>query len=485
MKNIEPKGMINMDNVIQEPITKKRKLKWWGILLIVLGSVLAVSLITGTVAYFVFQDMYTDAFYSDEVEFAERADGYVEETLDAALLDYVPYELVVEVPNTTYFQNESINTEEISVKIRYFDGEKTVEVPAEKWWLNGDINTTIKNVGKGEMTVNCTVVIANIGVTASVKVPIEIVEKTSDDMARPSGENFSGTGKFNSFGGAYHVDPLSVYSEETLESIKDGFINYPIYEKDQISKDVVNFLIIGSGNSDDGRLIDHAETIIVVSYNKKNNTLKAISLLRDTLVPIEGYGWNKLQVAYRIGGPGLLINTINDVYGLDIQYYVRTDIDQLVGLLDRLGGVELDVTQENIDSLQLQGLTPGKRLLTGDNLYNWIVYNGGGVGDISRTDRQSRVVKQLLMDYATGEKSIGEFIDACTEGRYIITNMPFSEFVSTLYSMVTDLINIEYSHCNVPEAVGDPYNYVCYKESICGINIPTAELKKMMAEIVG
>lgn len=479
-----------MDNVKQVPqsqekTTEKRKLKWWGILLIVLGSVLAVSLIVGTILYFVFQNIYTNAFYNEEVQFVERTDEYVEETIDAEELDYVPYELVVEVPNTTYFQNESVDKDGIIVKIRYFDGEKTVDTQTERWWMSGSINDTIKNIGEGEMTVNCTVVIAGIGVRAKVVVPIEVVAKTSDDQARPTGKSFSGTGEFDSYPGAYHIDPLSVYSEETLEAIKYGFINYPIYKKEQINKDIMNFLIIGSGNTDDGRYIDHAETIIVVSYNKKNNTLKAISLLRDMLVPIEGYGWNKLQVAYRIGGPGLLINTINDVYGLDIQYYVRTDIDQLVSLIDTLGGVELDVTQENIDSLELKDLNPGKCLLTGDNLYNWIVYNGSGSADISRTARQSRVVKQLLLDYATGEKSIMHLVNVCTENQYIITNMPFSKLVSNLYSMVANLMDIEYSHCNLPELLGDPYDYVCYKEAVCGINIPTAVLKKMMAEIIG
>lgn len=473
-----------MDNIKQSSELQsengKKKLKWWGILLIVFGSLLLLTLIGGTVASFVLDEMYTEAFYSEEVEFVERPSAYVEEKLNAEELEYVPYELIVEVPNTTYIQNSAIDRSEIVVKMRYFDGEKTLEAPVESWWLGGGINETIKTVGSGEMNIVCNVVVAGSAVTATVNVPIEVVEKTD---TRPAGNSFNGTAKFTGYTGSYGVNALDMYSEETLESIERGFVAHPIYKKEQINKDVVNFLVIGSGDTDDGRLIYHAETMIVVSYNKKNDTLKAVSLLRDTLVPIEGYGWNKLQVAYRIGGPGLLINTINEVYGLDIQYYVRSDIDKLIGLLDAVGGVELEVTQDEIDRLALEDVLPGNSLLTGKNLYNWIVFNGAGAEDVTRTARQSKVIKQLILDYAKGDKNVMEFVELCTEHKCIITNMPFSKFSSNLLSLVIDLIDIEYSHSSLPVNVGDPYGYACYKKSACGINIPTAELKKMMARL--
>ena len=66
--------------------------------------------------------------------------------------------------------------------------------------------------------------------------------------------------------------------------------------------------------------------MIIASYNSKKGTLKLTSLLRDSLVPIEGVGWNRLNTAYFYGGVGLSINTINQLYGLDIQQFLVVEM---------------------------------------------------------------------------------------------------------------------------------------------------------------
>ena len=51
--------------------------------------------------------------------------------------------------------------------------------------------------------------------------------------------------------------------------------------------------------------------MMLLSYNRKLHKVAMISFLRDTWVPIDGHGWNRLNACYEIGGIGLTIDTIN------------------------------------------------------------------------------------------------------------------------------------------------------------------------------
>ena len=58
---------------------------------------------------------------------------------------------------------------------------------------------------------------------------------------------------------------------------------------------------------------------MVLSVDKRHHTLKLTSILRDSEVAIEGYGYDKITHAYAYGGPELAIKTINQNFNLDIQ----------------------------------------------------------------------------------------------------------------------------------------------------------------------
>lgn len=69
--------------------------------------------------------------------------------------------------------------------------------------------------------------------------------------------------------------------------------------------------------------------------------------MRDSLVDIDGYGEDKLNAAYFRGGPSLAIRTINENFGTDIKDYVAVDFEQLVQIVDAIGGVDIDVQNDN------------------------------------------------------------------------------------------------------------------------------------------
>ena len=68
-----------------------------------------------------------------------------------------------------------------------------------------------------------------------------------------------------------------------------------------------------------------------------------MSIHRDTQVNLGEYGTQKINAAYSYGGPELLIKTVSKLAGVDISHYVEVDFDGFGTVVDRLGGIEVDV----------------------------------------------------------------------------------------------------------------------------------------------
>lgn len=452
--------------------------------LIVLASLILLLAIVGVAGYYVLKNIYNEAFYVPTVDIVDRETPYVQSELKTEDLVYMPNEMTVETANTVFYQGDNISKDGIKVVLKYFDGKEYFEKECTEWWISEKATDVTSEIGDSVYTVTGRVLIGGIHVYAKAQVPVKIIARPDGvDTPAEGGELYKVSASFNDFGYS-PIDPLSIYSEEILESIKDGHISTPIYKKEQIDKDVFNVLFIGQGDTTNGEHIDLCETIMVVSYNKKTNKVTATSLLRDTLVDIDGYGWNKLRVAYRIGGAGLLINTVNETYGLDIQYFVEADIARMVAFVDRIGGVTVDVTEEQIKSLALTDIEAGKALLKGDNLHNWLVYGGTGADDLSRTSRQGAVIRSIISTYLTGEKKIKELIDICLDDKYVITNLEYDDVLSIGLSVVKEADGFVFSHVQLPGAIGDKYTYVCYKEKVLGINVPVEVLREMAKDTI-
>ena len=129
---------------------------------------------------------------------------------------------------------------------------------------------------------------------------------------------------------------------------------HPIIEVKQKDKNVENILVFGvdSRGSDDDRC--RSDAMMIVSINKKEDTVKLVSLMRDTGVYIgdtkdtQSSSLDKLTHAYAYGGVGLMINTINLNFDLDIQRFVMLDFGSASDIIDLCGGVEIDVSADEV-----------------------------------------------------------------------------------------------------------------------------------------
>ena len=149
-----------------------------------------------------------------------------------------------------------------------------------------------------------------------------------------------------------NLDDIDLDSGDVASSWQDGghtrvYVNkkYPIKKVSQKDSKVENILVFGVDSRGTNDVTCRADAILIVSIDKRRDCVKMISLMRDTGVKIEGRSaTDKLTHAYAYGGVGLLINTINDNFGLDIQRFVMLDFGSSSGIIDMVGGIELDVT---------------------------------------------------------------------------------------------------------------------------------------------
>ncbi|MGA9103667.1 LCP family protein [Aeromicrobium sp.] len=94
---------------------------------------------------------------------------------------------------------------------------------------------------------------------------------------------------------------------------------------------------LATGKDSGGR--GRTDTILILHTGSGPSLL--MSIPRDSLVPIEGYGTTKINAAYAFGGPELLVHTIEENTGLEIDDYVEVGFGGLVKVVDALDGVEI------------------------------------------------------------------------------------------------------------------------------------------------
>ncbi len=191
--------------------------------------------------------------------------------------------------------------------------------------------------------------------------------------------------------------------------------NHPIIEVEQIDENVENILVFGVDSRGTNDVQCRSDAMMIVSIDRENNTVKLISLMRDIGVYIgdtvdtQSSYLDKLTHAYAYGGVGLLINTINLNFGLDIQRFVMLDFNSAGDVIDLVGGVTIDVAPEevkyaNINISEYNQLTGenvplltsgGLQLLSGPQAIGWsrIRYLDS---DFVRTSRQREVASALI-----------------------------------------------------------------------------------------
>lgn len=220
------------------------------------------------------------------------------------------------------------------------------------------------------------------------------------------------------------------------ENVISVYGKTPIYKVEKKNPDIENILVMGTDSRDVTRERGRSDAMIILSYNKKTGEVKMISLLRDSLVPIEGHKWNRINAAYSFDGVGLAVNTVNQLFNLDIQRFVVVDFNGVTDFIDRAGGVTISLTQAEVD--YLTNYSGGKvKFNVGPNDFNGdraLAYMRIRKidSDFGRTARQRNVIETLAKKILN-EKSLSEIYDLTNFAFGLVkTNISITELTSAV-----------------------------------------------------
>ncbi len=239
----------------------------------------------------------------------------------------------------------------------------------------------------------------------------------------------------------------------------------PIYKVAKKDSNIENILVIGTDSRDVTRERGRSDAMIVVSYNKKTDAVKMVSILRDSLVPIEGRGWNRINAAYSFDGVGLAVNTVNQLFNLDIQRFVVVDFNGVTDFIDKAGGLTISLTQAEVNYLSNYSggkvhYEVGPNKFNGDRALAYMRIRKID-SDFGRTARQRNVIETLARKIVK-EKSLSEIYDLTNFAFGLVkTNISISELTSVIGDIASSAIrkglNIQSQH--VPYSDAFSYRY--------------------------
>lgn len=198
--------------------------------------------------------------------------------------------------------------------------------------------------------------------------------------------------------GAFTVYKTLGKMKQVSVDTSDLSINYEEIQEFENHEEIINIALFGI-DSEDG-VAGRSDAIMVATIDPIHNKLKLTSIMRDSYVNIPDRGMDKLNHAYAFGGPQLAIKTINENFGLDITDYMSVNFTSLPVIIDILGGVEINITDEEVPHIP-EVSSAGTYSLNGKQAlsYSRIRYASGG--DYVRTERQRTVLNALFNKAST------------------------------------------------------------------------------------
>lgn len=181
-----------------------------------------------------------------------------------------------------------------------------------------------------------------------------------------------------------------------------------------------------------------ADSIHVVSFDPATGRSTIIGIPRDSYVEIPGVGTAKINGAMVDGGPELLVQTVEALTGITLDYWVLTSFTGFAGMIDDIGGLTVDVPFEMRDSFSGADFDPGVQLLDGRQALAFARDRHSiPAGDFGRSENQGRLMlaavaqlRQVFLD------DPGELLTYIAAGlRQTRTSLPMSEVLRLAFTV--------------------------------------------------
>jgi len=237
---------------------------------------------------------------------------------------------------------------------------------------------------------------------------------------------------FYSFAEKIYVPPADNQPDNVLPT--DGSAPTPaalIEPPEWDGDERINILLLG-GDSRGVKSTSkpRSDTMIVVSIDPVDKSTRLFSLLRDTYIGIPQRGSNRLNAAITYGGPLLAMETVHNLLDLPIHYYVYTDFEGFISLIDELGGIDFEVdknmrrTDNRDDPRYNINLEKGMQHLDGLTALQYVRYRSDAMSDFARAERQRNFLTAIAnkLKSTTSLFKLPQLLNGIAP--YIETNIP-------------------------------------------------------------
>ncbi|MBM7703969.1 LCP family protein [Metabacillus iocasae] len=202
-------------------------------------------------------------------------------------------------------------------------------------------------------------------------------------------------------------------------------------------KDNISVLFMGIDDNDNRNYGDSARTdaLLLATLNEKDKSVKVVSIPRDSYVYIpERDRESKINHAHAYGGTKATIETVEHLFDVPVDYYVKLNFKAFIDIVDALGGIEFDVpyNMKEKDSKDKHNgivLEKGVQTLDGEEALA-VARTRKYDNDVERGKRQQQIIQAMVKEASSigSVTKYGNLIEAV--GDNMKTNLTFGEMLS-------------------------------------------------------
>ena len=205
-----------------------------------------------------------------------------------------------------------------------------------------------------------------------------------------------------------------------------------------------NIVVLGVDERAEEHDVGRSDTLFVVMFDTQTKNASLLSIPRDTRVRIPKHGWDKINHAYAYGGRELTQKTVEELLGLHINNYVMIDFKGFKGLVDAIGGVDINVEKDMYYRDSWDGFTidikKGMQHMDGETAIQYVRYRDEE-GDIGRIRRQQHFMMAVYDRISSADMLLHIPGLAQQLNAMIKTDLPINDMLNlgkALHSMVRE-----------------------------------------------
>ncbi|MDT4986660.1 MAG: hypothetical protein QOI74_754 [Micromonosporaceae bacterium] len=221
-----------------------------------------------------------------------------------------------------------------------------------------------------------------------------------------------------------------------------------------VAKNSVTFLLVGSDSRDTGpttgtaaqetefRTGNRTDTIMLLNLPADGRSAAVVSIPRDSWVDIPGHGRMKINAAFALGGPPLLIRTVEQLTKVRIDHFAAIDFYGFRSIIDAIGGIDVQVPQSTTDiGGSGQSFPRGMNHLNGGRALAYVRQRHGlPAGDFDRVKRQQNMLRAVMtkigtVDPATDPVKAYKLLNAVTKAVSVDSGLSDADLRNLAFSM--------------------------------------------------